>query len=532
MCIVTESSENQSNLSEMRHVARIGKRSALRRRGIRLSWMTGAAALAPVIFACKPILADYSITLPSIGSAVYNVTVSNSSIDGGAVAQANGTSFNNTTVINDFLAYAAAHGGGTVEIPANSKAYGADELFVGNNVDLDIETGATVQNLTPKDSFLSTINGTTHDVEVSGGGILNDAATGSGSNHMCTLENITSLAVSNVTIENSSQEHLVAEADSNVLINNVTIQDTKTIANTDGIDFSGSNFLIENCHVSDDDDDIVAKPESVFCSNIYITNDTITNGHGISIGGQTNAGLNGMYVNNVTENMASASNAVGIHLKAGDGTSSATQNGGPVRNVTFNNITINNVDDAISVDSYYNNGSSNLPSIPAPNAPTDATEPIWNNVTFENIKINNVTSNAAQLYGLNSSPPNFNGANFLNITATNSKNPWQMYYLSDAYLNGVTVNGTAILNALGSYKNSSGKNEAQEADDTFSNSVNAIYSVDMPTLVAGNSAALESTGIGEAIVAVPEPGTLSLLGLSALMLIRRRRGEERGDRRG
>jgi polygalacturonase len=506
MSIITQSSGNQSARRKARQSFQAGIRSG-NQTGIRLGWFAGIAALAPAVFACKPALADYSITLPTIGSANYNVTVSNPLIDGGAVADPDGTAFNNTTVINDFLSYAASHGGGTVEIPANANAYGSGELLVGNGVDLKIDTGATLQNLNYKDTFLSTIAGTTHDVEVSGGGIINDAATKSASNHMCTLENITHLAVTNVTIENSSEEHLVAEADNNVLINNVTIQDSATIENTDGIDFSGSNFLIENCNISDDDDDIVAKPQSVFCSNIYVTNCTITNGHGISIGGNTVAGLNGMFVNNITENMADSENAVGIHLKAGDGTTSATQNGGTVKNVTFNNITMNNVDDALDVDSYYNNGGSNLPSIPAPAAPTDATEPIWNDITFENINISNSTSNSGIIYGLNSSPPNMDAMNFLNITTTNTQDPWKMYYADDVYMNSVTVDGEPLGNAIGEYKGPGGKDEAEEADDTFDTTANPIYDIDMPTLIGGQ---------------VPEPGSLALLGAFSLSLLPRR----------
>jgi hypothetical protein len=510
MCIVENSRDIRWNRSETSESARGRMRPARPNSRVGLKWLSGIAALAPAIFACKPALADnpndYTITLPSIGSANYNVTVSNPAIDGGAVAVANNTSFNNTTVINDFLSYAASHGGGTVEIPANANAYGSDELLVGNNVDLEIDSGATLQNLTPKDAFLSTISGTNHDVEVSGGGIINDNATGSSSNHMCTLENISRLAVSNVTIENSSEEHLVAENDVNALINNVTIQDSKVISNTDGIDFSGSHFLIENCNISDDDDDIVAKPQTVFCSDIYVTNDNITNGHGISIGGNTVAGLNGMYVTNITENMATAANAVGIHLKAGDGTTSATQNGGPVRNVTFNNISITNVDDALDVDSYYNNGGSNLPDFPAPNSPTDSTEPIWNDITFENITINGTTSNPGIIYGLNSTPANMDAMNFMNVTAINAQDPWKMYYADDVYMNGVSVDTTTIGDALGTYKNG-GKDEAEEGADTFDAGPNPIYTVDMPTLVQ-----------------VPEPGSLlAVAGLSLSLLMRKNR---------
>jgi polygalacturonase len=508
MSIVTNAAKYRR---ETRRGAGFNKPAHNWRHGLKVGWITGVAALAPAIFACKPAVAgnpnDFSIDLPNIGATVYNVTLPNggiagASIDGGAVADANGSSFNNTTVLNDFLAYAASHGGGTVEIPAAASAYGTDELLIGNNVNLDVASGATLQNLSTKSTFINTLPGTSHDVEISGGGIINDNATSTSSNHMCILGNITNLEVTNVTIENSSEEHLVAEGDSNVLINNVTIQDSKIQANTDGIDFAGTNFLIENCNISDGDDDIVAKPDTVPCANIYITNDNITDGHGISIGGQTNAGLNGMYVNNCTLNMASASNAVGIHLKAGD------PNGGLVQNVTYNDITINNVDDGIYIDSQYNSVSGDdSPTDNQPSIALDSTAPVWNNITFNGINISNSTSSSAKIYGLNSTPVNMTGLNFENITTTSTKDPWDMYYSNDTFMNNVNVDGVAILDAEGNYKDGSGDEQSQEADDTFSTSPEfSAYTVDLPTLVPA-----------------PEPGTLTLIGgATGLILMRRK----------
>ncbi len=490
--------------------------------GRRLSLITGAAAVGAAVFVCKPAM-GYSIQLPDIGSTTYNVTVSNSAIDGGAVAEADNTSFNNTTVINDFLSYAASHGGGTVLIPkpSNGDSYGTDELLIGNNTDLDIATGATIENLTPKSTFIDTIAGTTENVAIGGGGTINDNATSTGSNHMCILENITNLEVYNVSIVNSSQEHLVAENDTSVLINDVNISDSKIQSNTDGIDFSGTNFLIENCSISDGDDDIVAKPETTKCGNIYIQNCTITNGHGISIGGQTNAGLNGMFVNNVTFDPASSSSSWAIHLKAGDGTTANTENGGVVQNVTFNNISVNNVDDVIGIDSYYNNGGSNYPSIPAPTAPNDATEPFWENVTIENMKVGTATGGAADVYGLNSSPADITGLNLINVTMNSVSSALKMYYASGTYFSNVTIEGTAIPDSLSNLKSSSGHNVSEEADDTFSTTVNPIYTTAVPTLLSGSDD--PTVLLGGPIAAVPEPGTFALASIASMMLLARRR---------
>ncbi|MGA3065225.1 MAG: glycosyl hydrolase family 28 protein [Tepidisphaeraceae bacterium] len=502
MCIVNQSSENPT---ATRKSTRIEKQRVARKFGLnRLHLVAGMVLLSPGAVA---VVHAYNIDLPSIGATTYNVTVSNSKIDGGAVATVGA---NDTTVINDFLAYAAANGGGTVEIPGTG-TFEADELFIGNGTNLQVNSGATLENLNPKAEFINTLAGTSQNVEISGGGIINDNATSTSGNHMVLVENITNLEVYDVTIENASNEHLIAENDSNVLINDVTITDSKIQSNTDGVDFSGSNFLIENCTIHDGDDDIVLKPESTVCSNIYIQNCTITDGHGISVGGQTQLGLNGLFVNNCTINMATQSNANGIDLKSGAG------QGGHVENVTFNNININDVDDGLVISSYYTSGGDEkYPSIPAPVYTPGANEPFWSGITIENIKVNDVSGNAANIYGLNASTPNETDFNFVNDVYTNSGN-WKMFYANNVYINGLSVNGTTIADALGNYKNSSGDEVSQEADDTFVTSANPIYTVAVPTLVAGSDV--------EALVinSVPEPGTLALAGAAGLMLLSRRR---------
>ena len=294
---------------------------------------------------------------------------------------------------------------------------------------------------------------------------------------MVQLEGLTNIEVNDITIENAPNEHLVAECDNNVTINDVTIQDPlKTQANTDGIDFSGTNFLIENCNISDGDDDICAKPDTTvvngmtaYTANVNIENITITAGHGISIGGQTNAGLNGMYVNNVTETGANTGSSGrisnGIHLKAGDGNTTNNENGGLVQNVTFNNFTMTNVDDVLVINSYYNNGSDNYPSIPAPAYTPTPTEPIWKNITMENINCTNSLGSAAQIYGLNTATPDISGLNFENITFGSTESPWKMYYANDIYMDNVDVAGAELENNETGVK-SGGNTENDEADDT------------------------------------------------------------------
>ncbi len=439
--------------------------------------------------AAHSVLAQYAVpALPTIGSAVYNAGVSDSAIGTSNVLLAGTTTAiatNNTTVLNDYISYASANGGGTVVIPTGS--FDANEILMKNNVNLDVQTGATLVNFTPLNTFVTEAGGATGNIELSGGGVLDDNATTKTSNNkMVFLSGLTNIEVQNLSIEDASNEHLVTECDNNVTINNITIADPNTLtansgkylANTDGIDFSGTNYLIENASIADGDDNLVAKPDTTvvngitaYTANVNVENITITAGHGISIGGQTNAGLNGMYVNNVTETGAGTSSTTrieqGIHLKSGDGTTSNTENGGLVENVTFNNMTMTNVDDALVINSYYNDGDDNFPTIPAPSAPTDSTEPLWENITMENINVVSAVGSAAEIYGLNSSPANTIGLNFLNINVQNSGSAWKMYYSTGLYFNNVNVRGALIPDSEMDVKNSGGVTVNDEEFDTF-----------------------------------------------------------------
>jgi hypothetical protein len=208
-----------------------------------------------------------------------------------------------------------------------------------------------------------------------------------------------------VTFLNSPNFHLAfSGANNNTTLFGITISASGTSPNTDGMDLAGSNFLVQNCSISDGDDNIVAKPGSVFCRNIYIANCAFGTGHGVSIGGQTNVGLDGMTVTNCTF----------------DGTSSALRfkadptEGGPVQNVTFSNLTMTNVQYPILFYSYYNllgspgatSGSSQITPAkvntynavpPSPLAST--TIPTWQNITVTNLTVIN-GSGYSTIWGL------------------------------------------------------------------------------------------------------------------------------------
>jgi polygalacturonase len=173
--------------------------------------------------------------------------------------------------------------------------------------------------------------------------------------------------------------HLVPQACQDVLISGLTITSSPTSPNTDGIDPSGSNYLIKNCTIDTGDDNIALKPVHgaidghPACENFFITDITCKHGHGISIGGQTPGGLKGLVVQNCTFHDTDN----GIRMKAPRG------QGGTVEDCTYQNITMKGVKHAISISSFYPLPKSD--DIFDETQPMDAKTPIWKDITITNV---------------------------------------------------------------------------------------------------------------------------------------------------
>ena len=325
-------------------------------------------------------------------------------------------STDNTAAIQAAINAASAAGGGVVEVPTASADYECGALTFASNVDLQIDSGATLQATTDVSGKIWIyVNGVTNwEITGLGSGATMGALDGhgggsSGSLNMININGATVGLIQNIQVNNSPHEHIQCGSDlvNDITINGVSINTPSDTSNTDGIDPAGQNWLIENCTISDGDDDIAVKPQEQYCANIDVENCTILAGHGISVGGETNDGLDGFTVNNCTFNGTTN----GMRLKAGEG------NGGLVENVTYSNITMTNVTNPLIINSYYNGGSDNYPSNPYADtgSPPDATTPIWENLNFINITSTNTSSssNAGIIFGLPDEP--VNGLHFVNV---------------------------------------------------------------------------------------------------------------------
>ena len=112
--------------------------------------------------------------------------------------------------------------------------------------------------------------------------------------------------------------------------------------NTDACDVDGTNVLVQNCNISEGDDDFTCGGGT---SGVRLTNNTYGTGHGISIGSYTDSGgVSNIMVINCTMN----GTVNGIRIKSDDG------RGGLVQNISYYNVSMTNVDFPIQMYSYYN----------------------------------------------------------------------------------------------------------------------------------------------------------------------------------
>jgi pectin methylesterase-like acyl-CoA thioesterase len=355
-------------------------------------------------------------TLPTIPAAVFNVT------SYGAVG--NGST-DNTTAIQAAINAASAAGGGTVEIPAASQPYESGPLTLKNSINLQVDSGAELQMLpygtyplaNGATSYASLITANTlSNIEVSGGGVIDGQGSAWWTAYsagqitatrpaMLAIASCTNVLVAGVTLTNAPNVHISFEyISTNVTVNGITINTPNNTPNTDGIDCTGTNVLIENSYISDGDDNIAFGGRG--SSNMTVTNCSFGTGHGLSIGSFTGGGLNGLTVTNCYFN----GTLNGIHGKTN------RTRGGVVQNLTYSNIVMANVANPIVFDDYY----FVTPHPPANEAaqPVTSNTPYWNNVSVSNLYATGVTTAPIDLWGLPEAP--LNTWTFSGVTSTGS----------------------------------------------------------------------------------------------------------------
>jgi hypothetical protein len=349
---------------------------------------------------------------PAIPDRVFDITKAPFN------ARADGVT-DNAAAIQAAIDAAGAAGGGIVLVPPARLPYASAPFALASRIHLKVESGAVLQALPygryplGGDRYTDWVTAKeAQDIEISGGGVLD----GLGlpwwqafekdekmphRPYLVKLSNVNRLHVHDITLQDSPMFHLVPDRCENVTIENTTITSPNEEAhNTDGIDPSGTHILIRNCHISVGDDNIAVKAGAAFCGDITITDCVFGTGHGLSIGGQSTKGLDGMTVERCTFNGTTS----GLRMKA-----DPTQ-GGLVQNVTYTDITMTGVQYPIVFYSYYKNvgnpGHKNYGPEKAaswnatpPLALVSEKIPVWRNITIDGLTVKGATGRSV-IWGL------------------------------------------------------------------------------------------------------------------------------------
>ena len=134
------------------------------------------------------------------------------------------------------------------------------------------------------------INGSgLQDVEISGSGTVDGQgaawwaaynSSGISRPNFISFSGCTRLLIQNVTLQNPPTFHLMLKGNNvDLTIQGITIN-TPASPNTDGMDLASTNVLIQNCYISDGDDNIEIGGSDGPAAFITVTNCTFGIGHG------------------------------------------------------------------------------------------------------------------------------------------------------------------------------------------------------------------------------------------------------------
>jgi polygalacturonase len=147
-----------------------------------------------------------------------------------------------------------------------------------------------------------------------------------------------------ITLKNSPNFHVVFNGDG-FTVWGVTIDSPRTSRNTDGIDpMSASNVTITRSFIHSGDDSVAIKAGSTGPStHMTISHNHFYNGHGVSIGSETDGGASAIRVTDLS--IDGADN--GIRIK------SNASRGGLVRDVVYEDVCIRDTKNPILMDTHY-----------------------------------------------------------------------------------------------------------------------------------------------------------------------------------
>jgi polygalacturonase len=428
--------------------------------------------------------------------------------------------FTNTTAIQNAINDVSAKGGGTVEIPGPG-VYLTGPLTMKSKINLQIDTGAILRMLpmaswTGSSPLLS--SSSLNNLEISGGGSIDGQGggwwpTSAGSGlYMLYFSSCNTVLVQNVTISNAPKQQVVFKSSK---AGNITIQGVSIIApsshaatpshNTDGIDLVGTNCLIQNCVISTGDDNIAlgTSSQNTPTSDVLVTNCAFGDGHGMTIGSNTEGGVSNLVVINCTFNGTDC----GIRMKSDNATSGGGGQGGIAQNLFYYNLGMTNIRyQPILIYSYYNEDSSPTGITPATAAgePVGSSlYPIWQNIVISNLTATVASGGDAGLIWARTEAPATNiTLTKINITASSN---FKLY----------NVNGLQVVDSQITLTGAGNTFSIYNAQFTITNSMPTGNVFSMDGLAGTNSLALFNT---EAAMSDPSAIGINPLTLSSSTL--------------
>ena len=154
-----------------------------------------------------------------------------------------------------------------------------------------------------------------------------------------TLASSDNFTLYKITLQNSPQFNVYAISNG-LTVWGVKIMNPGNAPNTDGIDPSGSsNITIRDSYISTGDDHIAIKGGVGHVANVTITHNHLYHGHGLSIGSETNAGIENVLA---TDNVIDQNGCDGCTSSNDIRIKSDSSRGGEVKNVLYQDVCIRN----------------------------------------------------------------------------------------------------------------------------------------------------------------------------------------------
>jgi polygalacturonase len=318
----------------------------------------------------------------------------------------------------------AGKGGGTVEVPAGT--YLIAPVSLKSNMTLHLAKGATLLGSPDRDDYPKVIfarhptvqplvgSVNAHNITINGEGTIDgnghvwwDYVRGVpnagvlGTDHPrpmgVVFDHSSHIKMEGVTVQNAGFWQIVPYYADHLVFRNIRILAPRS-PNTDAIDpFSSRDIVIDHVYSSVGDDNIAIKSGEINSpgpdnpsKNIKITDCTFENGHGLSIGSEIAGGVQNVHA----ERIHFKGTDQGIRIKA------ARDRGHDVSNITYKDITMEDVKTAILVTEYYPRPA---PAGEVPAEPVGRLTPKFHNIRIENVTATN-SGSAGYIVGLPESP--------------------------------------------------------------------------------------------------------------------------------